>query len=177
MSTVVDPGSGAPQIRRKARVSSLRSRHVTVISGCATGDVEAPLERCWALVEDVPSAPEWQGGLESMYVVERDGEGRALVCDSVSDAKLRKVKTRVRFTYDAPRRLSWTQIGDGDLHSLEGYWELEPLGKDRTRVTYGLAVDPGPVPRLARMPFERAARAMLLNPRPKELAKRVESDN
>lgn len=169
------PGSGARQIPRKARVSSLRSRPVTIISGSATGDVDAPLDRCWALVQDVPSAPEWQGGLESMNVLERDGEGRALVCETISDAKLRKVKTRVRFTYEAPRRLSWTQI-DGDLHSLEGYWELEPLGKDRTRVTYGLAVDPGPVPRLARMPFERAARAMLLNPRPKELAQQVQSN-
>ena len=149
---------------------------MTVISGSATADVDAPLERCWALVEDVTSAPEWQGGLESMEVVERDGEGRVLVCDTISDAKLRKVRSRVRFSYDAPTRLSWRQIEDGDLRSLEGYWQLEPLDDGRTRVTYGLSVDPGSVPRLARVPIERAARAILLNPRPKELAKRVESN-
>lgn len=148
---------------------------MTVISGSATADVDAPLERCWALVEDVPSAPEWQGGLESMDVVERDGDGRALVCETTSDAKVRKVKSRVRFSYDAPTRLSWRQIEDGDLRSLEGYWQLEPLGDGRTRATYGLSVDPGSVPRPARVPIERAARAILLNPRPKELAKRVES--
>jgi ribosome-associated toxin RatA of RatAB toxin-antitoxin module len=148
---------------------------VTVISGSATADVDAPLQRCWALVEDVPSAPEWQGGLESMDVVERDGDGRALVCETTSDAKVRKIKSRVRFSYDAPTRLSWRQTEDGDLRSLEGYWQLEPLGDGRTRVTYGLSVDPGSVPRLARVPIERAARAILLNPRPKELAKRVES--
>ena len=164
------------QIRREARVSSLRSRPVTVISGSATADVDAPLERCWALVEDVPSAPEWQGGLESMDVVQRDGEGRALVCDTISDAKLRKVKSRVRFSYEGPTRMSWRQIEDGDLRSMEGYWQFEPLGSGRTRVTYGLSVDPGPVPRLARVPIERAARAVLLNPRPKELAKWVESN-
>jgi ribosome-associated toxin RatA of RatAB toxin-antitoxin module len=149
---------------------------VTVISGSATGEVDAPLERCWALVEDVPSAPEWQGGLESMEVVERDEEGRAVVCDTISDAKLRKIESRVRFSYDGPTRLSWRQVGVGDLKSMEGYWQFEPLGDGRTRVTYGLAVDPGPVPRLARMPIERAARAILLNPRPKELAKRVQSN-
>ena len=149
---------------------------MTVISGSATADVDAPLERCWAVVEDVPSAPEWQGGLETMDVVERDEEGRALVVETISDAKVRKVKSRVRFSYDGPTRLSWHQIEDGDLHSLEGYWELESLGDGRTRVTYGLSVDPGPVPRLARVPIERAARTILLNPRPKELAKRVESN-
>jgi ribosome-associated toxin RatA of RatAB toxin-antitoxin module len=150
---------------------------VTVINGSATEEIDAPLERCWALVEDVSSAPEWQGGLESMEVVQRDAEGRALVCDTVSDAKVRKVRSRVQFTYEGPMRLSWRQIGDGDLHSMEGYWQFEPLGDGRTRVTYGLAVDPGPVPRLARVPIERAARAILLNPRPKELAKRVGSIN
>ena len=149
---------------------------MAVITGSATADVNAPLQRCWALIEDVPSAPEWQSGLERMDVVERDDQGRAVVCDTVSDAKLRKVKSRVRFSYDGPTRLSWQQIEEGDLKSIEGSWELEPLGEDRTRVTYALAVDPGRVGLLARGPLERAARAILLNPRPKELAKRVESD-
>jgi ribosome-associated toxin RatA of RatAB toxin-antitoxin module len=152
----------------------LGSRAVPVISGTATAEVDAPLERCWALIEDVTAAPEWQGGVERMDVVQRDEEGRAVVCDTVSDAKVRKVKSRVRFSYDAPTRVSWRQIEEGDLNSVEGYWQLEPLGEGRTRVTYGLAVDPGPVPRLARIPIERAARAILLNPRPKELARRVE---
>jgi carbon monoxide dehydrogenase subunit G len=149
---------------------------VTVISGTATDEIDAPLERCWAVIEDVPNSAEWQSGLERMEVVERDEAGRAVVCDAISDVKLRNVKSRVRFRYDAPTRLSWQQIEEGDLNSIEGYWQLEPLGDARTRVTYGLAVDPGPVPRLARMPFERAARAILLNPRPKELARRVQSN-
>ena len=147
-----------------------------VITGTATAEVDAPLERCWELIENVAIAPEWQGGLERMDVLEKDDQGRPLVCDAVSDAKLRKVTTRVRFSYEGPRRLSWTQVGDGDLRSMEGYWELESLGEGRTRATYGLAVDPGPVGLLARGPLERAARALLLNPRPRELAKRVEAN-
>jgi ribosome-associated toxin RatA of RatAB toxin-antitoxin module len=144
-----------------------------MIAGSATAEVDAPLERCWAVVEDVPDAMHWQHGLERMDVVERDEKGRALICDTVTDAKLRKVQSRVRFSYDGPTRLSWTQVADGDLRSLEGYWQLEPIDGGRTRVTYGLAVDPGPVGRLARGPAERVIRAMLLHPRPKELAKRV----
>ena len=146
---------------------------MSLIAGSATADIDAPLERCWSIVEDVPSAPQWQNGLERMDVVERDERGRALVCDTVSDAKVRKVISRVRFSYEEPTRLSWTQIEHGDLRSLEGYWQLEPLSAGGTRVTYGLAVDPGPVSRLVRGPAERVIRAILLSPRPKELEKRA----
>jgi len=145
---------------------------MAAISGSSTDEVDAPIDRCWALIEDVALAPEWQNGLERMDVVERDDQGRALVCDTLSDAKLRKVKSRVRFKYEDPTRLSWEQI-DGDLNSIEGYWELEDLGSGRTRVTYGLSVDPGSVGLLARGPLERAARAILVDPRPKELASRL----
>lgn len=143
-----------------------------LITGSASTEIDAPIERCWAAVEDVASAPEWQGGLVELDVIERDRQGRPLVCDAVSDAKVRKVETRQRFSYEAPQRLSWAMV-EGELDSMEGYWELEDLGGGRTRATYGLAVDPGPVPRLVRVPLERAARAILVNPRPQELARRV----
>ena len=145
---------------------------MAVIKGSSTADVDAPIDRCWALIADVAIAPEWQNGLERMNVVERDEQGRAVVCDTLSDAKLRKVKSRVRFTYAGPTRLSWRQL-EGDLNSMEGEWELEDLGGGRTRVTYSVAVDPGSVGLLARGPIERAARAILVNPRPKELASRL----
>lgn len=144
-----------------------------VIEGSSSSEIGASIEVCWRVVEDVPSAPEWQGGLVSMKVIEHDDEGRALECVSVSDAKLRRVRTHVRFTYEPPTRLSWTML-EGDLDLMEGYWHLEELDGALTRATYGVAVDPGPFPRLARGAIERAARAILLNPRPKELARRVE---
>ena len=146
---------------------------MAVIEGSSSVEIHAPIERCWEVVEDVPSAPDWQGGLVEMVVLERDDQGRALECEALSDAKLRKVRTRVRFTYEPPTRLSWTML-EGDLDSMEGYWLLEDLSGAMTRATYGVAVDPGPVGRLARGPIERAARAILVNPRPKELARRVQ---
>jgi ribosome-associated toxin RatA of RatAB toxin-antitoxin module len=143
-----------------------------VITGSSSAEVDAAISRCWAVVEDVPSAPEWQNGLVQMDVIERDPQGRAVVCDAVSDAKLRKVRTRVRFTYEEPTRLSWSMI-EGELDSLEGSWELKDLGDGRTQVTYALAVDPGPVGALVRGPIERVARSILVNGRAKELGKRV----
>jgi ribosome-associated toxin RatA of RatAB toxin-antitoxin module len=146
---------------------------VPVITGSSSAEVAAPIERCWEVVEDVASAPEWQGGLVQLDVLEQDDQGRPLVCDALSDAKVRKVQTRQRFTYEPPERLSWTMI-EGELASMEGYWQLEDLGDGRTRVTYGLAVDPGRMGLLARGPLERAARAIVVDPRAKELARRVE---
>jgi ribosome-associated toxin RatA of RatAB toxin-antitoxin module len=146
---------------------------MSVITGSSSTDADVPIDRCWALVEDVAIAPEWQGGLEAMDVVERDDQGRVLIADAVSDARLRKVKTRVRFTYEGPKRLSWKMV-EGDLESMEGSWDLEDLGDGRTRITYTVAVDPGAnIPRLIRGPIESAARAILVNGRANELAKRV----
>jgi ribosome-associated toxin RatA of RatAB toxin-antitoxin module len=146
---------------------------MSVITGSSTAEVDAPIERCWALVEDVAIAPEWQGGLERMDVVEQDDKGRVLIADALSDAKLRKVKTRVRFTYQGPTRLEWKML-EGELKSMEGSWELEDLGAGRTKATYSVAVDPGGhIPRLIRGPIESAARAILVNGRANELAERV----
>jgi hypothetical protein len=144
-----------------------------VITASSSAEIAAPIERCWEVVEDVPSAPEWQSGLVSMNVLERDEQGRALECEALSDAKLRKLRTHLRFTYEPPVKLSWTML-EGEIDSLEGHWQLEDLGNGLTRATYGVAVDPGRVGLLARGPIERAARAILVNPRARELARRVE---
>ena len=143
------------------------------LSGDSSAEIDAPLEEVWRVVEDVESAPQWQGGLVELDVIERDEQGRPLVCDALSDVKVRKVRTRQRFTYEPPHRLSWKMI-EGELDSMEGYWQLEELDVGRTRATYGLAVDPGRMGVLARGPLERVARAIAVNPRAEELGGRVE---
>ena len=144
------------------------------LGGKASTEVDAPLEACWALAEDVAAAPEWQNGLEEMNVRERDADGRVLVAESVSDAKVRRVKTIVRFSYDEPHRVSWRQE-KGDLKSLDGAWELEDLGGGRTRVTYRLDGDPGRMlGMLVRGPVEGRIREVLVNGRPGEFKARVE---
>jgi len=144
------------------------------MGGTASADIDAPIEQVWAVVEDVLSAPDWQGGLVEVSMLERDSERRPTLVESVSDIKVRQVKTQVRFSYEPPTRLSWTQE-KGDLKSVEGSWTLEDLGEGRTRATYTLDGDPGRVlGMLIRGPVEAAARAMLVNARPGELKTRVE---
>lgn len=144
------------------------------LGGTASIEVEAPIERCWEVAQDVTSAPEWQDGLEAMEVLERDPDRRPLLCESTSDAKVKLIKTEVRFSYEEPTRVSWRQE-KGDLKSLDGAWELEDLGDERTRVTYTLEGDPGRVlGMLIRGPVEGRIRALLVEGRPAELKARVE---
>ena len=145
---------------------------MTLLTGSSTAEITAPLDQCWAVVEDVAGAPEWQNGLDSVTVVERDEAGRALVCDIVNDAKFTKVRARVRVSYDPPRRLTFTRMESDDVDALEASWELQELGPDRTRATYSLAVDPGRVGMLAR-PLERALRPIVVGRRADELARAV----
>ncbi len=145
------------------------------LGGEASVEVDAPIADVWALVEDVAIAPEWQDGLESMTALERDDQGRPTLVETESDAKVRMIKTKVRFNYDeAPTKLKWSQE-KGDLKSLDGAWILEELGPERTKVTYSLDGDPGRMlGMLIRGPVEGKIRDILVNGRPGELKARVE---
>jgi hypothetical protein len=144
------------------------------LGGSASAEIDAPLEKVWAVVQDVMAAPEWQGGLDKMTALERDPDGRPALVETENDIKIRRVKSRVRMRYEGPTRLSWTQE-KGDMKSVEGAWELEDLGSGRTRASYRLDADPGRMLGLViRGPVEAATRAILVNGRPDELKRRVE---
>jgi uncharacterized protein YndB with AHSA1/START domain len=148
---------------------------VTLLSGSSSAEIDASLQRCWAVVSDVSASPRWQKGLERVDVVRSDAEGRAIVVDIVADGKVTKVHARVRVDYDPPHRVSFTRMESDDVDELEASWELAALGDGRTRATYRLAVDPGPVGLLAR-PLERALRPLVVGQRARELAQAVAGD-
>ncbi|QEC47315.1 SRPBCC family protein [Baekduia soli] len=132
------------------------------IHGERTVDIEAPIQRCFDIAADIQNAPAWQGTLLDVDVLERDGAGRAAVADTKSDAKVKHVTTRLRFTYEEPGAIHWVQE-KGDVKSLHGWWRLEDLGNDQTRASYGLEVDPGRVlGLLLRGPVEHQVRDFLL---------------
>jgi hypothetical protein len=144
---------------------------MTLLDGSSSTEIDADIDHCWAVIEDVGRAPEWQQGLE-VVVVERDAQGRPLICDTTTDARVIKVQCRVRMSYDPPRRLGWARVESEHIDVLEGSWELEELAGGRTRATYRLAVDPGPVGLLAR-PLERVLRPLVVGRRAGELAEAV----
>jgi carbon monoxide dehydrogenase subunit G len=144
------------------------------LGGSASSEIDAPLEEVWAVVEDVLSAPDWQGGLDAMIALERDADGRPSLVETENDIKVRRVKARVRFRYEGPTRLAWAQE-QGDMKSVDGAWELEDLGGGLTRATYSLDIDLGRMlGMLIRGPVEVATRTIFVNGRPGELKRRVE---
>lgn len=143
------------------------------LGGVASTEVDAPIDDVYALLQDVAIAPEWQSGLEEMTVLERDGQGRALRCRTSSDAKVKLIKTEVRFSYEPNTAVRWEQV-KGDLNSLRGAWELEDLGAGRTRVTYRLHGDPGrALGMLVRGPVEARIREKMVDVRPGEVVARL----
>jgi ribosome-associated toxin RatA of RatAB toxin-antitoxin module len=148
---------------------------MAVLTGSSTAEVEAPIEQVWALVEDVERAPQWQGGLKGMQTLERDDEGHAILCQAEADARVRTIKSTVRYTYNAPTTLAWRQE-KGELKSVDGRWELEDLGGNRTRATYSVEVDLGRVLSLMiRGPLVDLLRGMFVSARAGELKRAIES--
>ncbi len=112
------------------------------ISGERTVEIDAPIERCYEIASDIENAPDWQGSLKDVEVLERDDEGRAELVETESDAKVKSISAVLRFSYDPPESIKWVQE-EGDTKSLEGSWSFEDLGEGRTRATYALDADPG----------------------------------
>ena len=133
-----------------------------LIEGERTVEIDAPVERCFEIAADIENAPEWQGSLQDVDVLERDGEGRAELVETKSDAKVKSVRALLRFSYVPPTEVRWVQE-KGDTKSLEGWWRLEDLGEGRTRASYGLSTDPGRMlGMLLRGPVEDKVRDFLL---------------
>ena len=146
---------------------------MATLDGTASATIAAPIDRCFDIAADVDHIAEWQDGVVGVEVLERDADGRALVAEITNDAKVRTVRVRVRFTYDAPNGLRWTQV-KGDLKSLEGSWSFTEAG-GTTTATYALAIDPGRVlGMLARGPVVDRIRDLMVKARPEQLKRRAE---
>lgn len=140
-----------------------------------TVEIDAPIERCYEIIADLPSTPEWQQSMIDLEVLETDSKGRAELAEIISDAKVRNVKSKLRFSYDEPNGMTWVQE-KGDMKSLDGRWELEDLGDGRTRATYGLVGDPGRVlGLLLRGPVEGKVKDFLTKDSAEGLKARAES--
>ena len=146
-----------------------------LIKGDRSVEVDAPIERCFEIAANIDAAPEWQGSLQDVEVLERDGDKRATLVETKSDAKVKSVRALLRFSYDEPTRIEWNQE-KGDTKSLRGWWDFEDLGSGRTRATYALEADPGRVlGMLLRGPAEAAVRDFLLGGAAEGLKQQAES--
>ena len=113
-----------------------------VIHASHTVEIDAPRERVYEVAADIPGAVAWNPATEKVDVLETDREGRAELVEVEADAMVKKSTSILRFSYDEPNGLSWTQE-KGEVKSLDGRWELTALDAGRTRAEYILDFDPG----------------------------------
>ena len=147
------------------------------INGTASTEIEAPIAAVYAAAADVEASPRWQSEIKVAECLERDGDGNQVLVHMETDAKVRRLNSDIRFSYEGPGRISWVQE-DGDLKSVEGSWELEDLGDGRTRATYWLEVDLGrALGLLIRGPLVGVLRGQLVNSMPEKLKGFVENDS
>ena len=129
-------------------------------------DVDAPIERCFQVIADVERAPEWQGAMQKARALEYDAAGRPALVQTRIHAIVASVTVSLRFDYFEPTGMRWTRER-GDLRSLSGAWQLEDLGRSRTRATYtleiGLNRTLGLLRRGVRGPAEAKVRELLVD--------------
>ena len=113
-----------------------------VIHASHAVEIDAPRDRVYEVAADVPGATAWNPATEEVDVIETDREGRAELVELKADAMVKKTKSTMRFRYDPPNGLSWTQE-KGEVKSLDGRWELTELDDNRTQAAYILDFDPG----------------------------------
>jgi ribosome-associated toxin RatA of RatAB toxin-antitoxin module len=144
------------------------------IDGSASAEIEAPIAAVYAIAADVEGSPRWQPEIKVADCTERDADGNQVLVQMETDAKVRRLGSEMRFSYEPPTRIDWVQE-DGDLKSVEGSWELEDLGDGRTRATYRLEVDLGRVLGMViRGPVVGVLRGQLVDSMPDKLKRFVE---
>jgi len=111
---------------------------------CRSIEIDAPPEACFAALADVARVPEWQRAVCEVRVLERDADGRAAVVEYEVDARVRRVRYRLRQFYEPPRAVRSEYLG-GDFRDFSGEWRFlgAPDGAGRTRVELELDIDPG----------------------------------
>src|SRR5690348_10744162 len=109
---------------------------------CHAAEIRATPQECFDALTDYERLPEWQGAVRSVQVLERDARGRGTVVAYEVDARVKRVRYRLRQLYDEPRRIGSQYLG-GDFRTFEGEWRFEPLADGRTRAELDLRIDPG----------------------------------
>jgi uncharacterized membrane protein len=119
-----------------------------------SAEIEAARENCFAALLDYETFPDWQRAVKSVEVLSRDGEGRGRNVEFVIDAKVKRVRYVLAYSYEPPGWVGWEYV-EGDVKDVSGEFVLEQVDDGVTRATYRLALDsgvwlPGPVQKVLR---------------------------
>ena len=108
---------------------------------CQTAEIAASPQACFDAMTDFEALPSWQGAVREVRVLERDAQGRGSVIEFEVDAKVKRVRYRLRQRYEEPHRISSEYLG-GDFRAFEGEWRVIAVATG-TRIELDLRIDPG----------------------------------
>lgn len=144
------------------------------IEGSASEVIKAPIAEVFAVAADIENSPRWQPDIKVARCDKRDGDGRQVLVHTETDAKVRTLNAELRFSYDEPTSVRWTQE-EGDLKSVDGSWTFEDLGDGSTKATYEMTVDLGRMLGMViRGPLVGVLRGQLVESMPGKLKQDVE---
>jgi ribosome-associated toxin RatA of RatAB toxin-antitoxin module len=109
---------------------------------CESAEIAASPQACFDALTDFERLPQWQRAVRSVRVLERDEQGRGSLVEYVVDARVKRVRYRLRQVYEEPHRLASTYVS-GDFRDFAGEWRFNALGADRTHAELDLMIDPG----------------------------------
>ncbi len=103
---------------------------------------------------DFDSYTEWQSGVLECNVLERDDEGRGTLIEMYVDAKVKKVRYQVRYSYDLDNNKMGFDYVKGDLKECAGRYAFTPEDAG-TKVSIDIVTEvgfflPGPMKKLIR---------------------------
>lgn len=136
----------------------------------ASIEIDAGAEEIMAVISDFDSYPEWVDYLKLAEVLTWADDMPQTV-RMVLDHPLVKDDYTLAFEWPDTLTSRWHLLDASMLRTMDGSYELEPLGEDTTTVTYTLSVDINlPMPALLR----RRAEKTIIDGALKGLKRRVE---
>lgn len=120
--------------------------------------IRAPIERVWDSVMDIESYEKSMENVRSVRLVSpSDGDSRRAAWSVLLKGSILEWEEEEKLDHDA-HKVAFKQIR-GDLEFFDGYWMLEELGPNETRVHFQVEFEIG-IPMLAEMLNPVAKRAL-----------------
>lgn len=120
--------------------------------------IEAPLEACLEVINDIPAFPSWVTGYKTATVEEADGHGRPVIATYEVGGFGMTARYRLRYWYEEEPvvTVAFTQVDGTHTKAVDGRYELEPHDEGSTLVRYTAAVEIGvSVPGFAKRAAEK----------------------
>ena len=103
-------------------------------------EVNVPIEKMFDVINDHKAYPDFLGSLGMVGVEIDSDDGDVKVVTHAIKKMGKVVKYTLRYTFDRPKKISWTMVKGQMMKDNRGSWVLEEAGEGRTKATYAAEV-------------------------------------